>query len=212
MPISISSVTFAKTRLNKGRRVNYKTTDQQVEHFPVKKLSDSATIGASGDHRWHAVFTLPQNEKAAMRHLDIRDIESFCPTYKTVRVWSNRQRVKLVLPLFPSYLFVHISPRERDKVLRSPGVLQIVGKKHEQLPLADAEIDWLRLQSCIQCIEPYRELVIGERVRIKSGVMQGVQGTLVRKGGSMRFVLTLELINQHAAIQVSAEDLEAILA
>jgi hypothetical protein len=49
-------------------------------------------------------------------------------------------------------------------------------------------------------------------VRIKSGVMQGVQGILVRKGGSMRFVLTLELINQHASIQVDAEDLEPILA
>jgi transcription antitermination factor NusG len=192
--------------------LNFKTIDQQVEQLPVQELSDSATIGAPGDHRWHAVFTLPQNEKAAMKHLDIRDIRSFCPTYETVRVRSNRQRVKLVLPLFPSYLFVHISPRERDKVIRSPGVLQIVGKKYEELPLADSEIDWLRLQSCRQCIEPFRELVIGERVRIKSGVMQGVQGTLVRKGVNMRFVLTLELINQHAAVQVSAEDLEPILA
>jgi len=38
--------------------------------------------------------------------------------------------------------------------------------------------------------------------------MQGVCGTLVRKGSGMRFVLTLELINQHSAIQVDAEDLE----
>jgi hypothetical protein len=49
-------------------------------------------------------------------------------------------------------------------------------------------------------------------VRIRSGVMQGVQGTLVRKSGGMRFVLTLELINQHAAIQVDADDLEPIVA
>jgi transcription antitermination factor NusG len=158
------------------------------------------------------VFTLPQNEKSTMRHLDIREIESFCPTYETVRVWRNRQRKKLALPLFPRYLFVHISPKERDTVLRSPGVLQIVGKKKEHLPLPEVEIDWLRTRVRRQWIEPYRELVIGERVRIKSGVMQGVQGTLVRKDGSLRFVLTLELINQHAAVQVPAEDLEPILA
>jgi hypothetical protein len=57
-------------------------------------------------------------------------------------------------------------------------------------------------------IESFHELVIGERVRIRSGVMSGVEGTLVRKGESMRFVLTLDLINQHAAIQVDADSLE----
>ena len=29
-------------------------------------------------------------------------------------------------------------------------------------------------------MEPYRELVIGEKVRIKSGLMKAIQGTLVR--------------------------------
>jgi transcription antitermination factor NusG len=119
--------------------------------------------------------------------------------------------MKLILPLFPSYLFVHIGPTEREKVLQSPGVLQIVGKKREYLPLPDSEIEFLRSGVCRQRIEPYRELVIGDRVRIKSGVMQGVEGTLVRRGSSMRFVLTIELINQHAAIQVDAEDLEPLI-
>ncbi len=120
--------------------------------------------------------------------------------------------MKLILPLFPSYLFVHIHPREWDKVLQSPGVLQIVGKKREYLPLPDSEIEFLRSGVYRQRIEPYRELVIGNKVRIKSGLMQGVQGTLVRRGSGMRFVLTLELINQHAAIQVDGEDLEPIVA
>ena len=169
-----------------------------------------AMAGAHFERNWYAVFTVPQNEKSAMKHLEIREIESFCPTYETIRVWKNRQRMKLSLPLFPSYLFVHIHPRERDKVLQSPGVLQIVGKKREYLPLPDGDIEFLRSGVSRQRIEPYRELVIGEKVRIRSGVMQGVQGTLVRKGDSMRFVLTLELIHQHAALHVDAEDLEPI--
>jgi transcription antitermination factor NusG len=172
----------------------------------------TAINGNSRDRKWYAVYTIPQNEKSAIKHLDVREVESFCPTYETVRVWKNRQRIKLVLPLFPSYLFVHVDARQRDAVLRSPGVLQIVGRKTEYSPLPDAEIDFLR--SCVgrKTIEPYRELVLGERVRIKSGVMQGVEGTLVRKGNNMRFVLTLDLINQHAAIQMDAQDLEPVSA
>jgi len=87
-----------------------------------------------------------------------------------------------------------------------------VGNRTESVPLPDSEIEFLRSGFCRQRIEPYRELIVGEKVRIKSGVMQGLQGTLVRKSSSMRFVLTLELINQHAAIQVDAEDLESIVA
>ncbi|MGA2888115.1 MAG: UpxY family transcription antiterminator [Terracidiphilus sp.] len=182
----------------------------QTVDFLVSVNPEVACAGC--DRKWYAIFTLPQNEKAAVKHLDIREIESFLPTYETVQVWKNRQRKKVVLPLFPTYLFVHISPTERRKVLQSPGVLQIVGNGRESAALLDSEIDFLRSGFCRQRVEPYRELVIGQKVRIKSGVMQGLEGTLVRKSNSTKFVLTLELINQHAAIQVDAEELERIVA
>jgi hypothetical protein len=41
-------------------------------------------------------------------------------------------------------------------------------------------------------------------------MMQGIEGTLVRRSGIDRFVLTLKLINQHAAVQVDAADLEPL--
>jgi transcription antitermination factor NusG len=166
----------------------------------------------AGDRNWFAVFTLPQNEKSVVKHLHMRAIESFLPTYETVRVWKNRQRMKVVLPLFPTYLFVHIGSKERAAVLQSPGVLRIVGNSKGCVPLPDSDVQFLRAGFCRQLVEPYHDLVVGERVRIRSGVMQGVQGTLVRKSGGMRFVLTLELINQHAAIQVDADDLEPMFA
>jgi len=169
-------------------------------------------MGATRDRNWYAVYTVPQHEKSALKQLQIREIESFLPTYETVRVWKNRQRMKLILPLFPTYLFVHINSRERAKVLQSPGVLQIVGNSREGVPLPDSEIKFLSSDFCKQRIEQYHDFVVGEKVRIKSGVMQGLMGTLVRKNNSLRFVLTLELINQHAAIQVNAEDLEPIVA
>jgi transcription antitermination factor NusG len=165
----------------------------------------------SAGRRWFAVFTVPQNEKSVMRHLDLREIESFLPTYETVRVWKNRQRVKTILPLFPTYLFVHIDLRERVRVLESPGVILIVGKgRGESVAIADSDIQMLRATVIARRVEPYRDLVIGEKVRVKSGMLQGVQGTLVRRCGGDRFVLSFESINQHAAIQVSAEDLEII--
>ena len=159
---------------------------------------------------WCAVFTVPQNEKSVVRHLDLRQVESFLPTYETVKVWKNRQRVRVVLPLFPTYLFVRIDRRERVKVLESPGVLQIVGNGREPIPISDMEIEFLRTGFQGHKIEPYQELVVGERVRIKCGSMQGVEGVLVRKNNSLRFVMALEMINQHASVEIGAEYLEPI--
>jgi transcription antitermination factor NusG len=188
--------------------VSLRATDQI---FGDQAALNQASMTNARDRHWYAVYTVPQHEKSALKQLDIREIESFLPTYETVRVWKNRQRMKLILPLFPTYLFVHINSGERVKVLQSPGVLQIVGNSRGNVPLPDSEVEFLRSGFCRQRIEPYCDLVIGEKVRIKSGVMLGLQGTLVRKSNNLRFVLTLELINQHAAIQVDAEDLEPIV-
>jgi hypothetical protein len=69
-----------------------------------------------------------------VRYLDVRNIESFFPCHETVRLWESGQRLRLLLPLFPTYLFVHIKYHERGKVLQSPGILQIVGNNHESIP------------------------------------------------------------------------------
>ena len=167
-------------------------------------------VNPPGERKWYAVFTLPQNEKSAVRQLALREVEAFLPTYETVKVWKNRQRVKIVMPLFPTYLFVNIERRQRVSVLQSPGVIHIVGNKHEDTPIADSEIELLRSGVQGRTVEPYRELVVGKTVRIRRGSMEGIQGVLVRKGNGLRFVLNLKLINQSAAIEIAAEDLEQV--
>jgi transcriptional antiterminator RfaH len=162
------------------------------------------------ERRWYAVFTVPQNEKSATTHLHLREIESFLPTYEAVRVWKNRQRVHLVLPLFPSYLFVRIGSRERGRVLQAPGVLRIVGNGRGPVAVPNETVEFLRSDLCTKKLEPYRELVVGEKVRIRSGAMRGLEGVLVRKNNNLRFVLTVDLINQHAAVEIGAENLEPI--
>lgn len=185
------------------------TIQQQFE-----RKVDAATQAAillSQPH-WYAVFTLPRNEKSVIRHLALREVEAFLPTYEVEKVWKNRQRVKVVLPLFPSYLFVRIGPWDRARVLQAPGVVQIVGNGRNDVYLPDAEIEFLRSGLKGRKVEPFHELVAGTKVRIKSGVLQGVEGVLVRKRAGLRFVLSIDLINQQAAVEIDADDLEPVLA
>ena len=52
--------------------------------------------------------------------------------------------------------------------------------------------------------------IVGQRVRIRTGAMEGIVGTLVSKSSSLRFVLTLSLINQHASVEIDADHLEPV--
>lgn len=157
------------------------------------------------------MVTTPQHEKAASRHLDFAGIETFLPTYESSRTWKNRHTVKLELPLFPTYLFVRIDQAERANVLRTPGVRQLVGNSREPVCLADREIAFIRTSLLEQKAEPHVGLIAGQRVRIKHGLMRGVEGSLVRKSSEWRFVLTVQLIHHHVAVEVEASTLEPII-
>src|SRR6266436_1290895 len=157
---------------------------------------------------WFAAYTNSHHEKRVASHFAERQIESFLPLYATLHRWKNRCEVDLDLPLFPNYVFVHIDPRDRVRVLEVPGVLSLVGFGRTLAPLSDSEIEALR--SCMgqRRIEPHPYLVIGERVRIKAGPMTGMEGVLVRKKSNFRVVLALDVIMQCVAVEVDADDLE----
>lgn len=98
----------------------------------------------------------------------------------------------------------------RIRVVQTPGVVNIVGNSHGPLPLRDTEIEFLRSEFCRGRIEPFQELAIGEKVCIKCGLMAGVEGILIKKKSSLRFVVTIEMINQNAAVEVNADDIVRI--
>jgi transcription antitermination factor NusG len=160
--------------------------------------------------RWFAAYTNSQHERSVARQLENRSIEFFLPLYSITRRWKNRCRVNIQRALFPNYVFVHIDPRERVRVLEVPGVLSLVGFGRRLAPLSDLEIEALRSAVAERRIEPHPYLVVGERVRVKAGPLAGIEGVLVRKKSNFRVVLTLEVIMLSVAVEVDAADLDSI--
>jgi transcription antitermination factor NusG len=157
---------------------------------------------------WFAAYTNSHHEKSVALHFRERQIESFLPLYSIRHRWKNGCDMNLELPLFPNYVFVHINPRHRVRILEVPGVLSLVGFGRSLAPLPDFEIEALRCALGQTKIEPHPYLVIGERVRIKAGSLTGMEGVLLRKKTNFRVVLALEAIMQCVAVEVDAKDLE----
>jgi len=158
--------------------------------------------------QWFAAYMIPRHEKHVAELLTERGIETFVPLYRTSRQWKKSCPVVLELPLFPTYVFVRIGSRLRGAVLGLPGVISIVGSSKEPWPLPDVEIEALRRGIQTRKVEPHPYLKVGEKVRIKAGIMAGVEGILVRKKNEFRVVLSLDAIMQSVAVEVDADDLE----
>jgi transcription antitermination factor NusG len=158
---------------------------------------------------WFAVYTTPRHEKRIATYFTDREIDYYLPLYRSARRWKNRTVADVELPLFPSYIFVRIGRYERVRVLEVPGVLSIVGGR-EPAPLPEFEIESLRAGLHLRQSEPHPYLVIGERARIRTGALAGMEGVLIRKKNNLRVVLTLDMIMQSVAVEVDADDLEAV--
>jgi transcription antitermination factor NusG len=180
------------------------TSPQTKErNFPTKNLVDP-----HAEFHWYAVYTTANHEKKVAAELERRSVDFFLPLYHSVRRWKDR-RVKLALPLFPGYVFVHLALQDRLRVLQTEGVTRLVGFGGSPAVLPDEEIRSLRLGLKGQLhTAPYPLFTSGRRVRVKSGPLEGMQGLVVRRKNRVRLVVLLESIRRAASVEIEEADLE----
>jgi transcription antitermination factor NusG len=173
----------------------------------------AAAVDSQLESSWFALYTVARHEKRVAEHLSQRQIECYLPLYKAERRWSDGSRVTLELPLFPGYLFIHIQRHQRAAVLGVPGALAVVvGTGGEPAALPDATIAAMRAGLGLHPVYPHRFMTAGQRVRIRSGALAGLEGFVVRHKNICRVVLTLENIRQSFAVEVDLEDIEPVTA
>ena len=159
---------------------------------------------------WYAAYTHPRHEKKVLDQLALREVESFFPSYRAVHKWRNGCKVEVHLPLFPGYVFVRIRLQEQLRVLQVPSLVNLISFGGIPVALPGEVIETLQATLSNIKAEPHPFLKAGDRVRIKSGCLAGIEGILLRKATGYRFVLNVDLIMQAVCVEVSAEDVEAI--
>jgi transcription antitermination factor NusG len=158
--------------------------------------------------RWLALYTQHRHEKAVASFIYGKGLEVFLPLYRTAHRWKDRMK-ELELPLFPNYVFVLAASSQRAAVLSTPGVYDFVRLSGAPSPIPPEEIDAVRLAVGRGLnAEPHPFLRSGDRVRVKSGPLQGLEGILVRKKSFYRLVLSVELLVKSISVEVEACDVE----
>jgi transcription antitermination factor NusG len=162
--------------------------------------------------RWYAIRSRSRAEKEITRQLDKHGIETFLPLVIEVRVWSDRHK-KVQLPLFPGYTFVRIdySSSSRREVLQARGVVGFVGMKGAGIPIPDEQIRDIQtvLANNVPCRD-HSYLKVGQRVRVRGGSLNGLEGILVGQKGARNLIISVEPIQRSLSICVEGYEVEAV--
>jgi transcription antitermination factor NusG len=162
------------------------------------------TLRLDGELPWFALQVRTRYEKNVAAILEGKGYEWLLPTYVSKRRWSDRTK-KLDVPLFPGYLFCRFNPQERLPILKTPGLISIVGTAKTPVPVEAAEIDAIRkLVNSEIPRQPWPFLKVGQRVRIEYGALAGLEGILLHIKGSDRIILSVSLLQRSVAAEVDA--------
>lgn len=168
---------------------------------------------SAADHaRWYAVHTRSRHEKIVATQLENQDITTFLPLVTQIHRWSDRKKI-VQMPLFPGYAFVRVVPvaEQYVRVLRVHGVSGLVGLRGQGTPIPDKQIDDIRVllaSNASYSVCPF--LKVGQKVRIRGGCLDGVEGLLMARDGDRSLLISVEPMQRSLAINIQGYDVEAI--
>jgi transcription antitermination factor NusG len=176
---------------------------------PRQSALPPTTVRIAEEPHWYAIHTRSRHEKKVTEQLEDKGITTFLPLVRQTHRWSDRNKT-IQCALFPGYTFVHHAwPNDRLAVLQTPGVVGFVGIRGLALPIPDKEIEdiqTLLAQNVTCALHPF--LSVGQRVRIRGGCLDGVEGILLAKNSDRSLVVSIELIQRSVSARIDGYDVE----
>ena len=156
---------------------------------------------------WRVFYSKPRTEKKAEGRLRDSGFDVFCPIRTAIRQWSDRKKM-VEEPLFPGYIFGHVTERERLDVLQDDAVVRCVSFGGTMAAVPQVEIDQLKLlqdsPERLEVIER-RAFPIGSEVYIDSGPLKGVRGHIIDRPKAHYLVVDVPSIRQSVRVHIPAE-------
>jgi transcription antitermination factor NusG len=162
--------------------------------------------------RWYALHTRARHERPVELRLRDEGMETFLPTTMEVHRWSDRKK-KVELPLFSCYVFVRcaLTEEDRTRVYRVESVHGFVGSRGASLPIPDEQIE--SIQKVLAQTAPWRSypfLKAGQRVRVRGGAMDGVEGIFLSENGDHSLIISVDVLQRSMAVRIDGYDVEPV--
>ncbi len=158
------------------------------------------------DGTWWAAHTKSRNEKALAWDLLERKIGYFLPLYERVRMSGGRKR-RVMLPLFPSYVFLCSDEKGRYEAMTTNRVCQTLEVPDQEKLIRELGTIEKALKSKAE-LDPYPHAAEGKVCRIVSGPFEGLEGVVIRRSKVSKIVLQVSFLSMGALLEIDAGLLE----
>jgi transcriptional antiterminator RfaH len=173
-----------------------------------RDLWESGNLG-SLDERWWCLHTKPRQEKAVARDLRSRNVAYYLPQVIKVDRTPQGRRIRSNMPLFTGYLFLLGDEFARLEALRTNRLAQILEVYDQETLVRDLRQIHQMLASGLTVL-PEAIMPVGARVRIKTGPLMGIVGTVIRRGKRDHFVAVVQFLGRGATVELEDWQVERI--
>ncbi|MCU0708981.1 MAG: antitermination protein NusG [Pirellula sp.] len=180
---------------------------REQDIWPLNLLAEDFSDVAA--RPWWAMYTLPRFEKKLMRQLTELEIPFYGPTIGR-RFRSPQGRIRTSYePLFPNYVFVCGDEMARYHAVATGSVSRWLAVPHPNELITDLrQIHELILTDAP--LAPEAKLEPGQRVRVRSGVFKGFEGTVLRRENEIRLLISVRYMGRGASVALDDCQLEPI--
>ncbi|OEU47349.1 MAG: transcriptional antiterminator [Desulfobacterales bacterium C00003060] len=161
---------------------------------------------------WYVLYTRSRFEQVVFDGLQGKSLEAFLPKITVVSKRRDRRK-KIRVPLFPGYVFIKsdLNPYERIEIVKTIGVVRLIGNKEGPILVPDDGIDSLRIMVAgDNPVETGTRFRKGDPVIVVEGPFVGVTGTFVKYRGSEHVIVAIEALGQYAAVNVPEKHVEKL--
>jgi transcription antitermination factor NusG len=152
---------------------------------------------------WFAIYVQARHEKVVASTLRTKGFDICLPLSKTQRKWSDRRK-EVEEPIFPGYVFCEFDSEVRTPILRTAGVVQILGVGKQVTPLETIELNALKaLERAQTPVEPWPFINKGQWVRVEAGPLAGLSGVVAECKSGLRVVVSISLLQRSVAVEVN---------
>ena len=185
----------------------------EPDFYPPDLWDDPTAVPrteAEAEAVWWCLHTKPRQEKATARELRKLGVTFFLPQVLKEDRTPQGRKIRSVIPLFPSYLFLLGDYNDRLSALRGNRLVAVLEVSDQE----SLERDLRQIQKMLSSglpVQPEPAAPVGSRVRIMTGPLTGIEGTVIRRGKHDQFVAVVRFLGRGATVDLQDWQVEQIV-
>jgi transcriptional antiterminator RfaH len=177
--------------------------------FPPDLWDAYDSLSARPEAVWWCLHTKPRQEKSTARNLRDQGISYYLPqSVKESRTPQGR-KIRSFAPLFAGYLFFYGDRHDRLEAIRGDRLVNVLEVIDQHSLVRDLRQVHQMLSSGLT-VFPEQSVPIGSTVRITTGPLMGMVGTVLRRANRDQFVVAVRFLGRGATVDLQDWQLEKV--